>query len=156
MTARTMSCPVLNNCPNPTGNIAHLGPAINNISSTVQTLISVITYLKWSSVCVVFDNATEHEAVDLQNSLSTIGIFAVLYRMEEVTSSQIDALSQNEPNRDPDRLNFTVLCRLSSCQSFLEKPFDFGRKNVWRNSLLYFSSWLKLLLMIVNGSQSKR
>ncbi|CAC5406414.1 unnamed protein product [Mytilus coruscus] len=137
-----MSCPVLNNCPNPIGNIAHLGPTINNTSSTVLTLVSVITYLKWSSVCVVFDNATEHEAIDLQKSLSTIGIFAVLYRMEEVTSSKIDALSLNEPNSDPDRLNFTVLCRLSSCQSFLEKPFDFGRKHVWRNSLLYFSSWL--------------
>ncbi|VDI39698.1 Hypothetical predicted protein [Mytilus galloprovincialis] len=137
-----MNCPVLNNCPNPTGNIAHSGPAINNTSSTVLTLISVITYLKWTSVCVVFDNDTEYEAIYLQNSLSTIGIFAVLYRMEEVTSSNIDALSLNEPNSDPDRLNFTVLCRLNSCQSFLQKPFDYRRKNIWRNSLLYFSSWL--------------
>lgn len=68
---------------------------------------------------------SEYEAIDLQNSLSTIGIFAVLYRMDEVTSSNIDALSLNEPNSDPDRLNFTVLCRLSSCQSFLQKVIIF-------------------------------
>ncbi|CAC5388391.1 GRID1 [Mytilus coruscus] len=105
-------------------------------------LISVIINLKWTSVRIIFDKGTEHEAVQLHESLSKIGTFDVIYRMEEVTSSQIDLLANTSFHDAPDIITFVVLCRWETSQQFLKQPFDFDRKNVWRNSLLQYSRWL--------------
>ncbi|CAC5406406.1 unnamed protein product [Mytilus coruscus] len=60
--------------------------------------------------------------------------------MEEVTSSKIDFLASASQDKSTN-INFTVLCH-NVCLQFLEKPFAFGRKHVWRNSLLHLSRWL--------------
>ncbi|XP_063399305.1 glutamate receptor ionotropic, kainate glr-3-like [Mytilus trossulus] len=108
----------------------------------VETLISVVTHLNWTSVCIIFDHETEHEALQLQEGLSNIGTFGVIYRMEEVTSYNIDVLSKTTFKNAPDTLNFIVLCRLSTSRQFLKQPFDYERKNPFRNSLLHYSRWL--------------
>ncbi|XP_063399364.1 glutamate receptor ionotropic, delta-1-like [Mytilus trossulus] len=111
-------------------------------STAMLTMLSLIVHLKWSSVCVIFDNETKQEAIELHEGLSAIHVYAVMYSMEEVTSSKIDDLLATSSLHESKKLNFTVLCRLESCQSFLKKPFDYGRRNVWRSALLHFSRWL--------------
>ncbi|XP_076114569.1 putative glutamate receptor [Mytilus galloprovincialis] len=115
---------------------------VNNVTncSSAISLISLIAHLKWSSVCIIFDKESGQQAFELHHGLSTYGILAVIYPMEEVTSSQIDALSSSSQDKSTN-INFTVLCQ-HVCLQFLEKPFEFGRKNVWRNSLLHLSRWL--------------
>ncbi|XP_071120304.1 uncharacterized protein [Mytilus edulis] len=115
---------------------------VNNVTncSSALSLISLIAHLKWSSVCITFDKESGQQAFELHHGLSTYGILAVIYPLEEVTSSQIDALSSSSQDKSTN-INFTVLCQ-HVCLKFLEKPFEFGRKNVWRNSLLHLSRWL--------------
>ncbi|CAC5387676.1 GRIK3 [Mytilus coruscus] len=62
--------------------------------------------------------------------------------MEEITSSDIDHLSDIDSTHSQNIIKFIVLCHLKACEKFLHQPFDFGRKHVWRNSLLHFSRWL--------------
>ncbi|XP_076113503.1 glutamate receptor U1-like [Mytilus galloprovincialis] len=113
----------------------------NKIDSATLTLISVITHLKWTSVCVIFDKSTELEALEFHHRLSVAGRYAVMYRMEDMTSSKIDDIISTY-SQSSIMLNFTVFCRLDSCQSFLKQPFKFDRTNILRNSLLHFSRWL--------------
>ena len=68
---------------------------------------------------------SEHEAVQLHESLSKIGTFNVIYRMEEVTSSQIDRLANTSFHDAPDIITFVVLCRWEISQQFLKQVFDF-------------------------------
>ncbi|CAG2239144.1 GRID1 [Mytilus edulis] len=95
---------------------------LSQITSTAMlTMLSLIVHLKWSSVCVIFDNETKQEAIELHEGLSAIHVYAVMYSMEEVTSSKIDDLLATSSLHESKKLNFTVLCRLESCQSFLKK-----------------------------------
>lgn len=68
---------------------------------------------------------TEQEAVQLHESLSKIGTFDVIFRMEEVTSSQIDLLANTLFHDAPDIITFVVLCRWESSQQFLKQVFNF-------------------------------
>ncbi|CAC5388393.1 unnamed protein product [Mytilus coruscus] len=87
----------------------------------VLTLISVVTHLNWTSVCIIFDNETEQEAVQLHESLSKIGTFDVIYCKEEVTSSQIDLLANTLFHDAPDIITFVVHCRWENSQHFLKQ-----------------------------------
>ncbi|XP_063428109.1 glutamate receptor ionotropic, kainate 2-like isoform X1 [Mytilus trossulus] len=118
-------------------------PLFNNVTGAAITLISVIVHLKWSSVCIVFDNDTEHEAMRLHHGLSDVGIFADVHSLQQMTSQKIDSLMKEKAAvYDETSLNCTILCRLESCQQYLEKPFDYGRKHMVRSSLLHNSRWL--------------
>ncbi|CAC5406405.1 GRID1 [Mytilus coruscus] len=83
----------------------------------------------------------ESEALEFLHRLSVAGRYAVMYSMEDMTSSKIDDIISTY-SQSSVMLNFTVLCRLETCQSFLKQPFEFNRTNILRNSLLHFSRWL--------------
>lgn len=74
-------------------------------------------------------NFSESDALELQQSLSVTGKYAVMYSMEEMTSSKIDdVLSRN--THASFMLNLTVLCSLDSCKSFLKQViFSFKALN---------------------------
>ncbi|CAG2221653.1 GRIN [Mytilus edulis] len=132
-----------NECSLPEGNYKYQEPLFNNVTGAAITLISVIVHLKWSSVCIVFDNDTEHEAMLLYQGLSDVGIFADVHSLQHMTSEMIDSLMDGKSSVfDETSLNCTILCRLESCLRYLEKPFDYGRKNMVRSSLLHKSKWL--------------
>ncbi|CAC5375410.1 unnamed protein product [Mytilus coruscus] len=132
-----------NECSLPVGNYKYQEPLFNNVTGAAITLISVIVHLKWSSVCIVFDNETEHEAMLLYQGLSDVGIFANVHSLHHMTSEMIDSLMEGKSSVfDETSLNCTILCRLESCLRYLEKPFDYGRKNMVRSSLLHKSRWL--------------
>ncbi|CAC5388394.1 GRIN [Mytilus coruscus] len=84
----------------------------------------------------------KHEAIQLHKGLSKIGTFGVIYRIEEVTSFKIDVLSNTTFKDASDILNFIVLCKWETSRQFLKQPFDYDRKNPFRNSLLHYSRWL--------------
>ncbi|CAC5375407.1 GRIK2 [Mytilus coruscus] len=132
-----------NECSLPVGNYEYQEPLFNNVTGAAITLISVIVHLKWSSICIVFDNETEHEAMVLHHGLSDVGIFANVHSLHNMTSEMIDSLMEGKSSVfDESSLNCTILCRLESCQRYLEKPFDYGRINMVRSSLLHNSRWL--------------
>lgn len=64
---------------------------------------------------------TERQALDLVARMSEQEIFVVIYKMSEVTSSKIDALSSTTLKDYPDKINFTILCRFKPCQTFLQR-----------------------------------
>lgn len=45
-------------CDFPSGHFIHYKPVSYNINGTVLILLSVVAHLKWSSVCLIFDNET--------------------------------------------------------------------------------------------------
>ena len=45
-------------CDFPSGHFIHYEPVSYNINGTVLILLSVVAHLKWSSVCLIFDNET--------------------------------------------------------------------------------------------------
>ncbi|CAG2211131.1 GRID1 [Mytilus edulis] len=130
-------------CLLPNGNYLFREPVVQNVTGVAVSLMSVIVYLKWSSVCIVHDNETEYQATLLHEMLSAAGIFGNVQRMEQMTSQRIDDLmSEKTTAHDDTSLNFTLLCSLNVCQNYLAKPFDYGRKHVVRSSLIHNSRWL--------------
>lgn len=63
--------------------------------------------------------------MELQQNLSTIGTYTVMYKMENMTSDLIDDLS-NVPNKKAEGLNFIVLCSLEAFDSFMRQVTVFN------------------------------
>ncbi|CAC5418398.1 unnamed protein product [Mytilus coruscus] len=130
-------------CESPKGNYLFRDPVMQNVTGVAVSLMSVIVYLKWSSVCIVHDNKTDYQATLLHQMLSAAGIFGNVQRMEHMTSQRIDALMlEKTAANDDTSLNCTLLCSLNACQNYLAKPFEYGRKHVVRSSLIHNSRWL--------------
>ncbi|CAG2195718.1 GRID1 [Mytilus edulis] len=140
-------------CVLPRGNYLFREPVIQDVTGVAVSLMSVIVYLKWSSVCIIHDNETDYQATLLHQMLSAAGIFGNVQRMEQLTSQKIDELmSEKTATNDDTILNCTLLCSLKACQNYLAKPFDYGRKHVVRSSLIHNSRWL--LGIVDNGDIS--
>ncbi|CAG2217229.1 GRIN [Mytilus edulis] len=140
-------------CVLPRGNYLFREPVIQDVTGVAVSLMSVIVYLKWSSVCIIHDNETDYQATLLHQMLSAAGIFGNVQRMEQMTSQKIDELmSEKTATNDDTILNCTLLCSLKACQNYLAKPFEYGRKHVVRSSLIHNSRWL--LGIVDNGDIS--
>lgn len=58
----------------------------------------------------------------LHHGLSDVGIFADVHSLQQMTSQKIDSLMKEKAAvYDETSLNCTILCRLESCQQYLEK-----------------------------------
>lgn len=65
-TCPVYNCTIIHNCTMktvdgcdfPSGNFIHYKPVSYNINGTVLILLSIVAHLKWSSICLIFDNET--------------------------------------------------------------------------------------------------
>lgn len=62
-------------CDFPSGNFIHYKPVSYNINGTVLILLSVMAHLKWTSVCLIFDNDTGKLKYCFLATLEQLGFF---------------------------------------------------------------------------------
>ncbi|VDH99469.1 Hypothetical predicted protein, partial [Mytilus galloprovincialis] len=99
-------------CVLPRGNYLFREPVIQDVTGVAVSLMSVIVYLKWSSVCIIHDDETDYQATLLHQMLSAAGIFGNVQRMNQMTSQKIDELMSEKTVTNDDT---------NACKNYLAK-----------------------------------